>query len=49
MKSLARDPAVWKAVLSNEKVMELTQSLQDGDGMIQLLFTCVFASVICEN
>lgn len=31
VKSLARDPAVWKAVLSNEKVLELTQTLQDGD------------------
>ncbi|KAI5071463.1 hypothetical protein GOP47_0013714 [Adiantum capillus-veneris] len=30
VKSLARDPAIWKAVLSNEKVLELTQTLQEG-------------------
>eukprot|EP00250_Pteridium_aquilinum_P013208 c21200_g1_i1 orf=157-1083(+) len=30
VKSLARDPAVWRAVLSNEKVQQLTQSLQEG-------------------
>lgn len=30
VKSLARDPAVWRAVLSNEKVLELTQTLQEG-------------------
>jgi hypothetical protein len=34
VKSLAQDPAVWKAVLSNEKVMELTQSLNEGDGAL---------------
>lgn len=30
VKSLARDPAVWRAVLSNEKVQELTQTLHEG-------------------
>lgn len=30
VKSLARDPAIWKAVFSNEKVLELTQTLQEG-------------------
>ncbi|MCO5588662.1 hypothetical protein L7F22_042620 [Adiantum nelumboides] len=30
VKSLACDPAIWKAVLSNEKVLELTQTLQEG-------------------
>lgn len=34
VKSLARDPAVWRAVLSNEKVLELTQTLQEGQGTI---------------
>ena len=29
VKSLARDPTVWSAVLSNEKVMELARGLQD--------------------
>ncbi|KAH7439832.1 hypothetical protein KP509_04G078600 [Ceratopteris richardii] len=30
VKSIASDPAVWRAVLSNEKVKELTQNLRGG-------------------
>lgn len=43
VKSLACDPAVWKAVLDNEKVQELTQSLQN------MAETSSYDELLCAN
>ena len=46
MKSLARDPSVWSAVLSNEKVMELARGLQDNGILLNSMFMQLFFPTI---